>query len=84
MTNRTEATEFFKSILTLASKIDANQQKVNFLHYKHGAADDAAHWQDFVDAQRVRHAAMIAKFTEMTKGMDPKVIGEIGMEAMGA
>ena len=82
MTNRNELITFFREILTLAAKIDSNQQKVNFLHFKHDAADDAFHWQEFVDAQRVRHAAMIAKFKEMTEGMDPVVLGEIGMEAV--
>lgn len=83
-TDRNELIRFFKEILDLAAKIDRNQQKVNFLHFKHGAADEAHHWQEFVDAQRVRHASMIAKFREMTEGLDPEVVGQIGMEAVGA
>lgn len=84
MNNRNELISFFKEILDLAAKIDRNQQKVNFLHFKNGAADDAHHWQQFVDAQRVRHASMLAKFKEMTEGVDPEVLGQIGMEAVGA
>ena len=78
--NRDEIKQAFATILTLAGKIDANQQKVNFMHFMHGRADDAFHWQGFVDEQRVRIKKMQDDFAELTKDIAPEVMGEIAME----
>jgi len=78
--NRDEIKQAFATILTLAGKIDANQQKVNFMHFMHGRADDAFHWQGFVDEQRVRIKKMQDDFFEKTKNVSPEVMGEIAME----
>jgi hypothetical protein len=80
MTNRNELLNAFAAIMTLASKIDANQQKVNMLHYMHGRADDAHHWQAFVDNQRVRIAGMRKAFAEMTASMTSEQVSAIKLE----
>lgn len=80
MTDRTELLNAFAAIMTLAGKIDANQQKVNMLHYMHGRADDAFHWQGFVDNQRVRIAAMRKDFAAMTADLSAEQVNAIKME----
>lgn len=72
----------FKAITTLAGKIDANQQKVNMLHYMHGRADDAFHWQGFVDNQRVRIGDMRKAFEVAVEGLAAEEINAIKMEAI--
>ncbi len=84
MTNRTEMTNAFAAIIALAGKIDKNQQKVNFLHYMHGRADEAHHWQSFVDNQRVRLASMQEAFASMTSHLSADEIGAIAMEVATA
>ena len=80
MTNRNELLNAFAAIMTLAGKIDANQQKVNMLHYMHGRADEAHHWQAFVDNQRVRIAGMRKAFAEMTSSMTSEQVSAIKLE----
>lgn len=80
--NRDEIKEAFAKIVTLAGKIDSNQQKVNMMHFMHGRADDAFHWQGFVDEQRVRIKKMQDDFAELTKDIAPEVMGEIAMEVV--
>jgi hypothetical protein len=80
MTNRNELLNAFAAIMTLAGKIDANQQKVNMLHYMHGRADEAHHWQAFVDNQRVRIAGMRKAFAEMTASMTAEQVSAIKLE----
>lgn len=80
MTTRKEMLEAFNRIMTLASKIDANQQKVNMLHFMHGRADDAHHWQEFVDNQRARIQGMRLDFELMTSNLTVEAVNAIKME----
>lgn len=82
MTNRNEMITAFDAILTLAAKVDKNQQKVNFLHYMHGRADDAMHWQGFVDQQRARLSQMHADFAAMTAHLNANDVQAIQMEVV--
>lgn len=84
MANRTELLNAFASIMTLAGKIDANQQKVNMLHYMHGRADDAHHWQAFVDSQRVRIYGMRKAFSEMAAHLTIEEVNAIKMEVFNS
>lgn len=84
MTNRTAIIEAFAALHTLAAKVDANQQKVNFIHYMPGRADDAHHFQGFVDAQRVRVMQMRKAFDEMTTGLSTEELSAITMEGFKA
>lgn len=82
MSNRSELIEAFRAITTLAGKADRNQQKVNMMHFMHGRADDAYHWQGFVDAQRARLVAMRNAFSAACAGLSDDEIGSIAMEAV--
>lgn len=82
MTDRQEIAGAFAAILTLAGKIDANQQKVNMMHYMHGRADDAFHWQGFVDKQRERLNEMNRTFDSLVYGYLSDEINEIKMEVI--
>lgn len=79
---RTELVAAFDAIYVLSTKIDRNQGKVNMLHYMHGRADDAFHWQSFVDNQRARVALMLKTFAEATKDMTVEEVSEIKMEVL--
>lgn len=80
MTTHNEIFTAFSKIMTLATKIDANQQKVNFMHYMHGRADDAHHWQGFVENQRIRITEMRKAFEAMTAHLTQTEINAIKME----
>lgn len=80
--NRAKLVADFSAIVVLSNKIDANQQKVNFMHYMHGRAEDAHHWQNFVDNQRVRVKAMLAAFDAATASMSLSEKSDLRMEAI--